>query len=84
MSILVLLALTACRSEHAPEDTSALSESGWDTGPEDQDGDGFTAELDCDDSDPEVNPSATEVCDGVDNDCDELIDEELLVDRYRS
>ncbi len=25
---------------------------------------------DCDDTDPAVNPSATEVCDGIDNDCD--------------
>ena len=30
---------------------------------------------DCDDTDPTTNPSATEVCDGVDNDCDGLIDD---------
>ena len=30
---------------------------------------------DCDDSNPEINMMATEVCDGVDNDCDTLIDE---------
>jgi hypothetical protein len=29
---------------------------------------------DCDDSDPEVNPGATEVCDGIDNDCDTTVD----------
>ena len=29
---------------------------------------------DCDGSDGAINPAATEVCDGQDNDCDELID----------
>lgn len=51
----------------------------WDTGVDasaDCDGDGSTpAEGDCDDRDPEVGPTVTEVCgDGVDNDCDGFID----------
>jgi hypothetical protein len=30
---------------------------------------------DCDDADPAINPLATEVCDGIDNDCDALTDD---------
>jgi hypothetical protein len=30
---------------------------------------------DCDDTNPELSPAATEVCDSIDNDCDLLVDE---------
>ena len=33
--------------------------------------------TDCDDGDDEIHPGAAERCDGVDNDCDDLVDEDL-------
>ena len=45
----------------------------------DDDGDGFPpAGGDCDDDDPLVYPGAVEVLDGVDQDCDGVVDEEPL------
>ncbi len=47
----------------------------------DGDGDTFKAEggicgdKDCDDSNPDVNPEAIEICDLIDNDCNEQIDD---------
>jgi len=41
----------------------------------DADSDGFDETQDCDDSNSEIHPDADEVCDGVDNDCDLLVDQ---------
>lgn len=45
------------------------------TGPADADSDGYDQRVDCDDTDASVYPGATEVCDGVDNNCDTIVDE---------
>ncbi|MDG1478465.1 MAG: putative metal-binding motif-containing protein [Myxococcota bacterium] len=79
-----------CDSDIDDDDSSldASTATWWYT---DDDGDGYgdidatllcdqpsstvTNSDDCDDSDAAVNPSATEVCDGIDNDCDSDIDD---------
>ncbi|NQV90376.1 hypothetical protein HQ487_03115 [Candidatus Uhrbacteria bacterium] len=42
----------------------------------DSDGDGYTADVDCDDADSTIHPGASDVSDGIDNDCDGFIDED--------
>lgn len=47
----------------------------------DQDNDGWTVgEGDCDDNNPNVYPGAPESCNGVDDDCDNQIDEDAVPD----
>ena len=45
----------------------------------DEDGDLFGEARDCAPNDATINPGAEEICDGRDNDCDGLIDEEVSV-----
>ena len=61
-------------------DDSDTDDSDTGTDPTDADGDGYPAGTepgeDCDDTDGDVNPGAVEVCDDVDNDCDDLVDDD--------
>ena len=67
---LLILAL-ACRPEKdAVEETGDV---GTPVG-EDLDGDGYSE--DCNDQDPGIFPGAAEICDGIDNDCNGLVDDD--------
>ena len=49
---------------------------------EDLDGDGYFSHVDCNDDNPLVFPGAEEVCDQLDNNCDDNIDEGLATSLY--
>ncbi len=59
-----------------PEDYNCDGSVGY----ADEDGDGFAACEECDDTVASSNPLAFEVCDGADNDCDGTTDEDDAVD----
>ena len=72
--MLLLLACTGSEPEPAP-DIDRVLETEIDP---DDDGDGWHASEDCDDGNAEVHPGADEHCDGLDEDCDWVLDEEAV------
>ena len=57
-----------------PDDTGANADGGSE---DDADSDGYDASVDCDDTNPLINPGAIEECDEIDNNCDGSVDEGL-------
>ncbi|MEC7945955.1 MAG: putative metal-binding motif-containing protein, partial [Myxococcota bacterium] len=77
LASVTMLALAGCSETDDGDKADDTGTTDGDTdAPVDEDGDGSPAGEDCDDSDPAVFPGADEVCDGVDNDCDDLVDAE--------
>ena len=69
ISMLLAMSLIACGEEEPKEEVDPLTV--------DDDGDGFSEEQgDCDDTNADLSPNATEICDEIDNDCDGDIDDD--------
>ena len=65
------------------DDATDTDLEGDPTSPVDADGDGWPAGEDCDDSDPDVHPNAPDdTCDGIDNDCDDSVDDDVAPDAF--
>ncbi len=80
LSILVaaLLLLPGCREpEKDAVETGEVDTGEIDTSiAGDLDGDGYATPEDCNDEDGTIHPGAAEVCDGADNDCNGLVDDD--------
>jgi hypothetical protein len=90
----IVLSLAACKGSSGETDDTDLgdadtdadadsdTDADTDTDVDDADGDGFASSVDCDDTDATVNPGASEVCNGVDDNCDAQVDEGLTTTFY--
>jgi hypothetical protein len=67
---------TVVTSETAETAATATTTETGEEAPVDADKDGYTSDVDCDDTDGTINPGAKEICDGIDNDCTGAADEE--------
>ena len=78
MRLFSIIFLCACASETK----SVISEPDNINEVRDADGDGYTSEEDCNDNQASINPGAEEFCDGVDNNCDGTVDEDVSTPFY--
>jgi hypothetical protein len=76
LAAIALLVLGACRNDPDKPDTDTIPIEDTAAEAVDADGDGFTSDEDCDDSDAAIHPGADELCNDVDDDCDGAIDED--------
>ncbi|MFT5683061.1 MAG: hypothetical protein ACI8RZ_003988, partial [Myxococcota bacterium] len=68
--------LYGCRNDGPKEVVDTGPVDVEETGPVDADGDGSLSDVDCDDDNDSVYPGAEDICDGIDNDCDDIVDED--------
>jgi hypothetical protein len=78
----LLLGALLAGCEGAPDPKADGAVDGLSPSAEDGDGDGFSAEDDCNDQDAGTFPGAVERCDGLDNDCDGAVDEDVQGEFY--
>lgn len=71
----MLLLLLACSGDTIGTDPDLLQEDTAEVVVVDLDGDGAGDDVDCDDENAAVYPEAIEICDGLDNNCDGVVDE---------
>ncbi|MBU1239320.1 putative metal-binding motif-containing protein [Myxococcota bacterium] len=84
-SLVVFPLLVGCNPGGGDKDNNFNSGNVNNTSIVDRDGDGYApATGDCDDTDSDIHPGATEVPDGVDNNCDGFIDNDYDGDGYPS
>jgi len=79
LSALLISILVGCADTRAPgkpvESSADTPDDVSTEVPEDDlDGDGFGRDTDCDDGDAGVFPGQLDLCDGIDNDCDGVVD----------